>query len=87
MKKIMNQYENLKGMSIYTGISKRWYQSLLNEGIKEEVLLHKSGIDPKDLENPDGRLPIELHIRLVQAGIDLLNDPSFPISLASKSTA
>jgi AraC-like DNA-binding protein len=51
----------------------------VSKGASRKLLAERSGIDPKDLQDPDNRIPFAKYIALMRTGKELCNDPALAL--------
>ena len=65
--------------TIAMGFVKAFVDFAITKGADRQVLLQRSRIRPEDLENDDGRLALVNYIDLIEAGIELCNEPALAL--------
>src|SRR5262247_4051775 len=48
-------------------------------GADREALMRRAGIRPRDLVDPNGRVSVVRYVALIDAGVELCDDPSFAL--------
>src|SRR6266542_4868042 len=51
----------------------------VSRGADPQTLIERSGIRPDDLKNQDNRIPLANYLALVNAGIELCNEPALSL--------
>ncbi len=65
--------------TIAAGYARALMDLAVNKGASRMVLAERSGIDPKELEDQDNRIPFEKYVALMRAGKELANDPALAL--------
>lgn len=69
----------MAGPSVAASVAERVIQLAVVRGAGRRALLDASGIEPADLEDPDGRIPLDRHVALLRAAKSLCADPAFAL--------
>src|SRR5919202_1349129 len=48
-------------------------------GADRETLLHRAGLQPRDLTDPNGRIPLVRYVALLAAGAELCREPALAL--------
>lgn len=65
--------------TIAAGIARALLKLAVTKGAKQTPLLQQSGIDPRQLDDPDARIPMAQYMALMRAGQQLCSDPALAL--------
>ena len=68
-----------EGPSVAAGIGKGLLEFAVSKGASRDLLIERSGIRPEDLEDPDGRIPLEGYAALMRAAAPLCHEPALAL--------
>ncbi|MDQ0466127.1 AraC-like DNA-binding protein [Caulobacter ginsengisoli] len=66
----------MPSFTIAGGLAKGLFDFAVARGANPGSLSQRTGLDPRDLEDPDHRVPAERFVALIRAGQDLTGDPA-----------
>ncbi|MGK0291543.1 MAG: AraC-like DNA-binding protein, partial [bacterium] len=67
-----------------SGITKALFDAIVLKGINPKKLEKETGLQPQELENPEGRIPTQKHVQLWKVGVKLTKDPALALHLAEE---
>jgi AraC-like DNA-binding protein len=65
--------------TVAASVARALMEFAASRGANRTALSERSLIDPADLQNDDDRIPLERHVALMKAGIELCNDPALAL--------
>lgn len=69
----------MSDLTIAAGPARGLMELAVSKGAGREALLERSGIDPRDLEDQDNRIPFACYVALMRAGKELCRDPALAL--------
>ncbi len=65
--------------TVAAGFARALMELAVSKGASQRLLTERSGIDPKELEDQDNRIPLAKYVSLMRAGKELCNDPALAL--------
>lgn len=72
----------MAGLTIEAGIARGLMKFAISRGASPAALAERSGLDPKDLEDPDSRVPLPRYVAMMRAAKALTGDPALALHYA-----
>ena len=69
-------------LTVAAGAARGLMELAIARGASRDALAERSGINPADLEDQDGRIPLAKYMALMKAGQDLCDDPALALHYA-----
>ena len=69
-------------LTIAAGIARGLMKFAVSKGASQAALAERSGIDPRDLHDPDNRVPFPRYVALMRAAKELTGDPALALHYA-----
>ena len=66
-------------LTVAAGLARGLMAFAISKGASQPTLAERSGIDPKQLQDQDNRIPFANYVALMQAGKELCNDPALAL--------
>src|SRR5665213_2740212 len=69
----------MSDFTVAAGVAKGLFEYAVARGASGKALAKRSGLAPKELEDPDHRIPWAKYVALMKAGQDLCGDPALAL--------
>lgn len=66
-------------LTVAAGLARRLMIFAVSQGARQDELAEKSGIDPRELEDQDDRVPLSRYAALMRAGAELTGNPALAL--------
>jgi AraC-like DNA-binding protein len=70
--------------TIATGFANAFLEFAVARGADRQMLMERSGLRPACLTEPDNRIPLATYIALLEAGIELCNEPALALHFGAE---
>src|SRR5215510_6627485 len=77
--KTMTAGSTQRELTVAAGAVRALLEFAVSKGASREELVHRSGIDPGELQDRDRRIPFAKYVALMRAGQELCGDPALAL--------